>query len=471
MKIIIKTLILILIAQVSYSQMINLEQYVTGISNPTDITNAGDDRLFVVERGGKVKIIDNEGNVLPTPFIDIDDLVSNASGQSERGLLGIAFHPDYANNGYFFLNHTDNDDHTNVVRYQVDPANPDKADPSTRELIILIEQPYGNHNGGGIKFGPDGYLYIGMGDGGSANDPQNYGQNKQSLLGKMLRLDVDNDLPYTIPADNPFVGDDTTMDEIWAIGMRNPWRFSFDRMTGDLWIGDVGQGAIEEVDFEPAGDAGGHNYGWRCYEGTDFTNLNSMADCNDNYVDPVYEIPHQGFSGPCSITGGYMYRGTKYTDILGHYICTDYCTGDFYTVTSDGNGGWQGQEVATLNSGISTFGEDVYGELYVATLSGGRIYKVLGGVLNANDVIQEIEEIVISPNPVYDNSNLKIESNESITVELTLVDLAGKVVLNETVNITGVFNKIIDLSDHPSGTYILNVNTDKGLVTKKIIKQ
>ena len=196
-----------------------------------------------------------------------------------------------------------------------------------------------------------------------------------------------------------------------------------------------------------------------------------MANCDENYVDPVYEIPHQGFSGPCSITGGFMYRGTKYTDIMGHYICTDYCSGEFFTVTSDGNGGWEGKEVANLNSGISTFGEDINGELYVATLSSGRIYKVLGGVLNANDVIKEIEELIISPNPVYDNTNLKIESNESITVEFTLVDLAGKLVLNETVDINGVFNKTIDLSDQPSGTYILNVNTDKGLVTKKIIKQ
>tara|TARA_R110000737_G_scaffold275855_1_gene282743 strand:- start:888 stop:2303 length:1416 start_codon:yes stop_codon:yes gene_type:complete len=471
MKMINSILILAFIAQTGYSQMINLEQYVTGLSHPTDITNAGDDRLFVVERRGKVKIIDKDGNVLPTPFIDIDDMVSNASGQDERGMLGIAFHPDFANNGYFFLNHTDNDGHTNVARYQVDPSNPNLADPNTRELIIKIDQPTWNHNGGAIKFGPDGYLYIGMGDGGFGNDPQNYGQNKQSLLGKMLRLDVDNGLPYTIPVDNPFVGDDTTLDEIWAIGMRNPWRFSFDKTTGDLWIGDVGQGQIEEVDYEPAGDAGGRNYGWRCYEGTDFTNNSSMANCNENYVDPVYEIPHQGFSGPCSITGGYMYRGTKYTDLIGHYLCTDYCSGEFFTISSDGSGGWEGKEVATLNAGISTFGEDINGELYVATLSAGRIYRVLGGVLNANDVIKEIKELTISPNPVQNTTNLKIESNESITVDFTLVDLAGKVIFSETANINGVFYKNIDLSAQPSGTYILNVNTYKGLVTKKIIKQ
>jgi glucose/arabinose dehydrogenase len=471
MKRIFNILILVLIAQVSNSQMINLEQYVTGLSNPTDISHAGDDRLFVVERRGKVRIIDKDGNLLPTPFIDIDDMVSNASGQDERGMLGIAFHPDYANNGYFYLNHTDNDGHTNIARYQVDPTDPNISDPNTRELIIKIEQPTWNHNGGGIKFGHDGFLYIGMGDGGFSNDPQNHGQNRQSLLGKMLRLDVDNGLPYSIPADNPFIDDDITLDEIWAIGMRNPWRFSFDKLTGDLWIGDVGQGQLEEVDFEPAGDPGGHNYGWRCYEGTDFTNLSSMANCNENYVDPVFEFPHQGFSGPCSITGGFMYRGTKYTDIMGYYICTDYCSGEFFAITSDGNGGWNGTEVATLNSGISTFGEDINGELYVATLTSGRIYKVLGGVLNANDVIKEIEELIISPNPVYNSTNLMLESNEKITVEFTLVDLTGKIIYNETLDINGLFNKNIDLSDQPSGSYILNVNTDKGLVTKKIIKQ
>ena len=472
MKIIMNILILAFIAQTGYSQMINLEQYVTGFSSPTDITNAGDARLFVVERRGKVKIIDKDGIVLSTPFIDIDDMVSNASGQDERGLLGIAFHPDFANNGYFFLNHTDNDGHTNVARYQVDPLNSDIADPNTREQIIKIEQPTWNHNGGAIKFGPDGYLYIGMGDGGFANDPQNYGQNKQSLLGKMLRLDVDNGLPYTIPADNPFVGDDSALDEIWAIGMRNPWRFSFDKMTGDLWIGDVGQGQLEEVDFEPVGDPGGHNYGWKCYEGTDFTGNSSMANCSENYVGPIYEISHQ--SGHCSITGGYVYRGTKYTDILGHYIFTDYCSGDFFTIISDGNGGWTSQLVASLNAGISTFGEGANGELYAAILSGGNggnIYKVLGGVLNANEVIKEIEALTISPNPVLDNTNIKIESNEKITVELTLIDLTGKAIFNESTEIDGVFNKNIDLSDQPPGAYILNVNTDKGLVTKRIIKQ
>ena len=378
MEKIISVIVFVILAQVSHSQMISLEQYVTGLSSPTDIANAGDDRLFVVERRGKVKIIDKDGNLLETPFIDIDDMVSNASNQDERGMLGIAFHPDYANNGFFYLNHTDNDDHTNVVRYQVDPNNPNIANPDSRELIIKIEQPYWNHNGGGINFGPDGYLYIGMGDGGSSNDPQNFAQNKQSLLGKMLRLDVDNGLPYTIPSDNPFVGDDTTLDEIWALGMRNPWRFSFDKLTGDLWIGDVGQGDFEEVDFEAAGDAGGRNYGWRCYEGTEFTNNNSMADCNEEYTGPVFEFAHQGFSGPCSITGGYVYRGAKYPDLVGQYICTDYCSGDFYTVVSDGNGGWIGEEVVELNFGISTFGEDIDGELYVATLTSGIIYNVKG---------------------------------------------------------------------------------------------
>lgn len=471
MKKIIYLILLIFSCQFGNTQMINLEQYVTGLSAPTDIAHAGDERLFVVERRGKVRIIDKDGVLLSTPFIDIDNMVSNANGQDERGMLGIAFHPDYENNGFFYLNHTDNDDHTNVVRYTVDPSDPNIADPNSRELIIKIEQPYWNHNGGGIKFGPDGYLYIGMGDGGAGDDPQNYGQNKQSLLGKMLRINVDNGLPYTIPEDNPFVGDDTTLDEIWSIGMRNPWRFSFDKQTGDLWIGDVGQGKFEEVDYEPAGDAGGNNYGWRCYEGTDFTFNSSMADCNEDYVAPIYEIAHQGFSGPCSLTGGFVYRGNTYTDLQGHYICADYCTGEFFTVAPDANGNWEGKEVATLNFGISTFGEDIYGELYAATLTQGRIYKVIGGVVNATDIIEEIDELSISPNPVSTTTTLGLESNESISVDLIIIDLNGAEILSKTAIVNGSFNTQIDLTDYPSGTYILSLNTDKGMITRRIIKQ
>ena len=362
-----------------FAQTIELEQYATGFLSPVDITHAGDDRLFVVERSGRIKIIDETGSVVFTPFLDIDNLVANTSGQSERGLLGLAFHPDYENNGYFFVNYTDNGGETVVARYSRDSSDPNLADDNSALIIIEIDQPYSNHNGGGIKFGPDGYLYIGMGDGGSGNDPESYGQNTQSLLGKMLRIDIDNGSPYSIPSDNPFVNDANVLDEIWAIGVRNPWRFSFDRETGDLWIADVGQNAWEEIDFQAASSPGGENYGWRCYEGNHLNGSVNTSNCGSagDYIAPIYEIQHQGFTGPCSITGGFVYRGEDSPDLEGIYICADYCSGEFFTVAPDGSGGWIGQEVADFNYDISAFGEDVDGEIYVARMGQGRIYKIV----------------------------------------------------------------------------------------------
>jgi len=362
-----------------FAQTIELEQYATGFLSPVDITHAGDDRLFVVERSGRIKIIDESAVVVSTPFLDIDNLVANTSGQSERGLLGLAFHPDYLNNGYFFVNYTDNSGETIIARYERDAADLNLADPNSGLILMTIDQPYSNHNGGGIKFGPDGYLYIGMGDGGSGNDPDQYGQNTQSLLGKMLRIDIDNGLPYSIPADNPFVNDANVLDEIWAIGVRNPWRFSFDRETGDLWIADVGQNAWEEIDFQLASSPGGENYGWRCYEGNHLNGNVNTTNCGSasDYVAPIYEVQHSGFTGPCSVTGGFVYRGEDYPDLVGIYVFADYCTGEIFTVAPDGSGGWVGQEVADFNYDISTFGEDVDGELYCARMGQGRIYKVV----------------------------------------------------------------------------------------------
>ena len=225
-----------------------LESVATGFSQPVDIANAGDDRLFIVERAGRIRII-ADGAVLPTPFLNISSQVNNSP--NERGLLGLAFHPDYETNGYFYVNYTISNGDTRVSRFSV-ANDPNTADPGSEMVILEVDQPEWNHNGGCLKFGPDGYLYIGVGDGGGFNDnhgPIGNGQNTQTLLGKMLRIDVDNGTPYSIPASNPFVGNDNVLDEIWAIGLRNPWRFSFDSETGDLWIGDVGQNIWEEIDF------------------------------------------------------------------------------------------------------------------------------------------------------------------------------------------------------------------------------
>ena len=244
---------------------VDLELFADGFSSPVDITNAGDERLFVVEKSGRIKIVLPDGTVLPTPFLNINPIVGSAG--SEQGLLGLAFHPNYASNRYFFVNYTNNSGDTEIARYETDPANLNQALSNSGTVIMTIDQPFNNHNGGDIAFGPDGYLYIGMGDGGSGGDPGDRSQDPQELLGKMLRIDVDNGSPYGIPPDNPFINDTTVLDEIWAIGLRNPWRYSFDRETGDLWMGDVGQNEREEIDMQLASSTGGENYGWRCYEG------------------------------------------------------------------------------------------------------------------------------------------------------------------------------------------------------------
>jgi len=469
MKINFYTIIILLLTISVNAQVLDLELFANGLTRPLDITNAGDDRLFVVERGGEIKIIEADGVVLPIPFLDIDDIVFNASNQDERGLLGMAFHPDYATNGYFFVNYIDNSGNTNIARYQVDDSDPNLANVDSRELIMLIDQPVWNHNGGCLKFGPDGYLYIGMGDGGSGNDPDNYSQNRTSLLGKMLRIDIDNGLPYTIPTDNPFAGDDFTLDEIWAIGLRNPWRYSFDRETGDLWIGDVGQNAIEEVDFQLANSPGGENYGWRCYEGTSFTNNSSMSDCQEDFVEPIYEIQHSGFTGPCSLTGGFVYRGTKYSELYGKYICADYCTGEFFIVEENDQGGWSGSEVAQFPHDVSTFGEDSAGELYIASFSSGRIFRIVGENIVSTDNIPLLDNISVHPNPTTGTTQLKLKSSGLLNLDLQLVDMNGKVILIRSIQVNGEHQELIDMEGLSSGSYILNIASDKGLLSKQLI--
>ena len=355
-----------------------LEAFATGLTEPVDIAHAGDERLFVVERPGLIRIVEPDGDVLPAPFLDITaDVVDNAS---ERGLLGLAFHPDYADNGYFFVNYTGAAGATHVSRFQVSAGNPNLADPTSEVVLFTVSQPFSNHNGGDLNFGPDGYLYIGLGDGGSFNDPGNNSQTTTTMLGKMLRIDVDNPsggLDYGIPPDNPFLTpDDGILDEIWATGLRNPWRFSFDRQTGDLWIGDVGQDQYEEVDFQPAGSPGGENYGWKCREGAhDY--LTANCDPDAVFVDPVWEYAHTGANG-CSITGGYMYRGCQYPELYGYYLCADYCTGRFWGIRDDGAGNWETVDLANLsNFEFVSFGEDFNGELYVAAIGSGQVLRVV----------------------------------------------------------------------------------------------
>jgi glucose/arabinose dehydrogenase len=344
--------------------------YVSGLSQPVAMAHAYDGRLFVVERAGRIRIIDASGNLLTIPFLDITHLVLDSP--NERGLLGLAFHPDYPNTPYFYVNYTaDPGGDTVVARYSVS-ANPNIADPNSALQILTFNQPEWNHNGGDLKFGPrDGYLYISTGDGGSGGDPWNNAQNRNTLLGKILRIDVDGGTPYAIPPDNPFVGIPNTAAEIWALGLRNPWRISFDRLNGDMYIGDVGQGAWEEVDYQPHTSSGGENYGWRCYEGNHPYNMDGCRSAG-NYVFPVAEYDHPtGYA----VTGGFVYRGSSYPTLQGWYVYADYATSRFW-LAQPNTPNWEVHTFANIGmSTPSTFGEGCNGELYVASY-GGTIYRL-----------------------------------------------------------------------------------------------
>ena len=343
--------------------------FVSGLDAPVDIQNAGDGsgRLFVVEKAGLILIIKG-GQVLPDPFLDIQGKVR--SRESERGLLGLAFHPHYSQSGLFFVNYIDLDGNTVIARFHVSANDPDKADPASEVDLFHVQQPYANHNGGSMVFGPDGYLYMGLGDGGSGGDPQRNGQNLQTLLGKILRIDVDQGEHYSIPADNPFANGGG-LPEIWAYGLRNPWRFSFDKATGDLYIADVGQDAWEEVDFVPAGTTGGLNFGWSYFEGNH--PFNDQPPANGDFVQPVVEYSH---SEGCSITGGYVYRGSAMPAWQGVYFYGDYCSGNVWGLIHTADGGWQSRLLFSTGARISTFGVDEAGDLYLADLGSNMLLRL-----------------------------------------------------------------------------------------------
>lgn len=454
-------LLIIFLAIFSYScmgaqqQQLKLTAFATGLSRPVCIQNMGDSRLFVLEQAGKIKIIEASGLVKETPFLDISGIVND--GGNEQGLLGLAFHPDYATNGYFYLNYTASNGSTQISRFKVSENNPDLADASSEFHILSIAQPYSNHNGGDIHFGPDGYLYIGMGDGGSGGDPKNRAQNGQELLGKMLRIDVDNGSPYGIPADNPFVGDPNTLDEIWAVGVRNPWRFSFDPLTGDLWIADVGQNKIEEIDFQPASSTGGENYGWRCYEGSDVFSNDSDCPPASELVFPVYEFTHSGSPGGCSVTGGVVYRGTQFPDLYGKYFFTDFC-GSWIMSISEVNGSWQAENYGVFNSGsgYSAFGVDSEGEMYIAALSTGIIYHI-GKETTSIDENNPASILNIYPNPSSGNFTAEVflpKNNDGY--HLVISDLTGRVLQSFTLD-KGKNTLGISTNNFQAGTYLVSL--------------
>ncbi len=340
---------------------------------PLHAASAGDEtgRLFVVEQAGRIEIIDN-GTLLATTFIDLSAVVSQdiLSGYSERGLLGLAFHPDFEENGEFFVNYTRRSDGGSVVaRYRVSESDPNVADPGSEEILLTLDQPYPNHNGGHLAFGPDGYLYIAFGDGGAANDPLLTGQDPTDWYGSILRIDVDNGAPYGIPDTNPFADGALGAPEVWAYGLRNAWRFSFDRATQDVYIADVGQNIWEEVNFVAADEAGGQNFGWNAFEGA---HPFASNDAPRNMTYPAVEYSHR--EGGCSITGGYVYRGDAIPDLQGVYFFGDYCTGLIWGAYRDASGTWQKTVLYDLDMQLSSFAEDETGELYVVGY-GGTIYQ------------------------------------------------------------------------------------------------
>ncbi|HEX8187380.1 MAG TPA: PQQ-dependent sugar dehydrogenase [Pyrinomonadaceae bacterium] len=360
-------------AQTSEQPALALGTPFKGFGSPVGVGHAGDgsNRVFVVEQGGRVRIV-KSGVVQPTPFLDISTRVSSGG---ERGLLGLAFPQDYARKGYFYVNYTNPAGDTVISRFRLSGSNADAADPASEQIVLTVPQPFANHNGGQLAFGPvDKMLYVGMGDGGSGGDPGNRAQNPAELLGKILRLDTETGRPYTYtpPASNPFVTAAGFRPEIWALGVRNPWRFSFDRSTFDLFIADVGQGTWEEIDFQPAASRGGENYGWRITEGTHCFNPNP---CNPaGLTPPVVEYNHS--AGDCSVTGGYVYRGAAYPRMQGLYFYGDFCSGRIWSLKRV-SGNWQSTLLLDTAIQISAFGEDEAGNLYVASYGGGDIYPLV----------------------------------------------------------------------------------------------
>jgi glucose/arabinose dehydrogenase len=435
-----------------------LVPFVQGVNKPVCIANAGDSRLFVVEQPGYIRCVDTTGTIYPVTFLDIHERVKYGG---EEGLLGVAFHPQYGINGYFYVNYIGVNDSTHISRFQVSSANPDVADAQSEFKLMTIYQPFTNHKGGDLNFGPDGYLYFGLGDGGSAGDPDNRAQNLMDYHGKLLRIDVNQGNPYTIPPTNPFYDSSSALGEIWAFGLRNPWRFSFDRLTGDLWIADVGQNLIEEIDFQSAASTGGENYGWRCYEGNQEYNT---AGCPAAlaFTFPIYTYPH---SPECSVTGGYVFRGSSLSPYYGYYFFADYCSDRIWTLRN-ASGSWVAESFGQFpGNNFSTFGEDVAGQLYIAGLTTGTIYRV---VENSAGISGGINTPGINVLQVPHSNIIRIETgrNDRPGIHISLYDLKGTEHY-QTTRQEGSFE--FDPGALPTGTYLLELIIDGKKQVRKIV--
>ncbi|MCY0970189.1 PQQ-dependent sugar dehydrogenase [Chryseobacterium wangxinyae] len=437
-----------------YSQSFVLQEFATGLSNPVEITHANDNRLFVVQQNGIIKIIQPNGTVNSADFLNIS---SKITFSGERGLLGLAFHPQYATNGYFFVFYNNTAGNIVVARYSVSTGNPNIADSTTEKIILNIPKPFDNHNGGSIHFAPDGNLWIVTGDGGSGGDPNNNAQNKNSLLGKMLRIDINSTGAYNIPSGNPFVGIDGA-DEIWSYGLRNAWKFSFDLTTNNAMIADVGQGAIEEINKMPIATPA-LNYGWRCYEGNDAYNTAGCA-ASTTMTFPVAVYDHSG--GKCSITGGYVYRGTASPSLQGRYFFADYCSQQIGSLDSNNVITWS---TAFTGNNFSTFGEDNMKELYVAAVNNGKIYKITTANLGLNETT--FKPMRIYPNPA--SERVFIEGMTNLPHTIDLISTEGKIVLKD-VKLDSDYS--FDITGIEPGVYYINIKSDdrKEFSQKLIIK-
>jgi glucose/arabinose dehydrogenase len=351
---------------------VKLDLITNRLDQPVAVTHAGDGsgRLFVLEKKGRIVIV-RAGTPDPITFIDLRPLIRIE--YLEQGLLSLAFHPNYANNGLFYVHYTPRPAQVVVARYRVSAENPDIADANSAVTLLHVNQPNNRHHGGGVVFGPDGYLYVGLGDGSSCADCQGSAQNTSVFLGKILRLDVDNGSPYAIPPDNPLVNRPGARPEIWAYGLRNPWRFSFDRATGDLYIADAGQHTWEEINFQPAGSGAGRNYGWNRVEGRHCYPPRTICDASP-FVQPVAEYEH---SLGCAIVGGHVYRGPSFPQFDGLYFFGDFCTGRLWALQRQESGNWRQEELLKTPLRISSFGEDEVGEIYLTSLSDGSLYRLV----------------------------------------------------------------------------------------------
>ncbi|REC79152.1 cadherin [Chryseobacterium elymi] len=439
------------------SQNINLVEFASGLTSPVEITNANDTRLFVVQQNGIIKIVQPNGMINSADFLNISSKVLYGG---ERGLLGLAFHPQYATNGYFFVYYNNTAGNIIVARYSVSSANPDVADPVSEKILLNIPKPFANHNGGSIHFASDGNLWIVTGDGGSGGDPNNNSQNINSLLGKMLRIDVNATEPYNIPPGNPFAGTSVTgADEIWAYGLRNAWKFSFDTDTGNVMIADVGQGAIEEINKMPVTQAG-INYGWRCYEGNNAYNTTGCAPMS-TMTFPVAVYDHSG--GKCSITGGYVYRGSQYPALQGKYFFADYCSSQIGIMNPDNSIVWNS---ASTGNNFSTFGQNSQKELFVAAVNSGKIFKITTGALATYET-DRLTSIYVHPNPA--SEKVFIEGLADMKSTADLISTEGKIVL-EKAKIEN--DGSVDITGIPSGAYYLIIKSGdvKSYSQKLIIK-